>query len=662
MVRKNRKTRDDLYFIGGKAVMQIKELIIYGRNGKIRRLPFNLGMVNIITGKNKAGKSAVGTIIDYCLGGTFCNIADGVVRDYADWYALLLQFDNEQVFVARKNPLPSQQSTGYCYVQIGKEIIVPATCNFTSNQNVSGIEELLSKRLGISENMNTPPDGQSRPPLSANIRHALFYCFQNQDEIASPKILFHRQQEDFVTQSIKDTLPYFLGVVNEESLALEHERTLLKRQLVIEKRRLEENLLLRGGGRDRAVSLISESKEVGLLTRDLIVDYDDYDALKSVLESVDEWTPKDIASVGMDRLTSLQTELADDEKELEALNTEIESAKLFANAGSGYEDSVKHQAMRLSSIGLFEHLDFLPNHCPLCSGDLGENALPHAESIKNALMNLNRDIESIEREHPKIRKYLDGLENDRQKLREKIRSLRTEIDGIYEQNQNAKVYRDLMARRAKVAGRISLWLDSMNEADNFTGKKETIDKLQARINVIDGILNRDDLEERQASALSRISVNMSQWAKELKLEHGDNPYRLDMGRVTVMVDKPERPIPLNNLGSGANWVGVHLITYLAVQKFFIEASRPVPHFIFIDQPSQVYFPSEHAEQKQDWEMIRELYQFIFKRVEELNGRLQLIIVDHANLDRDWFINATVEDWHSETNLIPTDWYDTATPQ
>jgi len=639
-------------------MMQIKELIIYGKNGNVRRLPFRLGAVNIITGKSKSGKSAIGSIINYCLGGTSCNIADGVVRDNAEWYALLLQFNNEQVFVARKNPESNQQTTSYCYVEISNEIVVPETCNFTSNYNVEGLEEMLSKRIGISENLNIPPDGQSRRSLSANIRHALFYCFQNQDEIASPRILFHGQQEDFVTQSIRDTLPYFLGVVNEESLALEHERTMLKRKLTIEKRRLDEILALRGGGLDRAISLISESKVVGLLREDLVVDYDDYNAVKNVLDEVNEWTPENVSSVGMAKLAFLQTELTNSESELENLNIEIDSAKLFTGAGSGYENAVKHQKVRLSSIGLFEQLDFSPSNCPLCSSNLGDDSLPNAESIKVAINNLSRDIENIERERPRIRKYLDGLEKQRQTIREKIQSLRAEIDGIYEQNKNARIYRNLAAQRAKVVGRISLWIDSMNTTDNLAKKQEIIKQLETRIYELDNILSREDLLERQTSALNRIAVNMSQWAKELNLEHGDNPYRLDMGKVTVMVDKPERPIPLRQLGSGANWVGVHLVTYFAMQKFFIEANRPVPRFLFIDQPSQVYFPSERKEQRLDWEMIYELYNFIFKRVAELNEQFQLIIVDHANIiDNELFNAAIVEDWHTDDGfLIPLEWY------
>ena len=207
--------------------MQIRELVLYGYNSKVRHLPFSLGGVNIITGKSKSGKSVVGDIIDYCLGGSSCNIADGVVRDNIAWYGLLLQFEQERVFVARKNPDRGQQTTTACYIEVGAELESPSECNFSSNTNTAGIEEALTRRIGISENLNTPPEGQSRLPLAANIRHSLYYCFQGQDEIAAKNFLFHHQSEDFITQAIKDTIPYFLGAVSEEALALENERSIL---------------------------------------------------------------------------------------------------------------------------------------------------------------------------------------------------------------------------------------------------------------------------------------------------------------------------------------------------------------------------------------------------------------------------------------------------
>ena len=75
--------------------MQIIELVLYGNKGQKRSLPFQTGSVSIITGKSKTGKSAVGDIIEYCLGGKDCNIAEGVVRDNVAWYGLLLQIGRE---------------------------------------------------------------------------------------------------------------------------------------------------------------------------------------------------------------------------------------------------------------------------------------------------------------------------------------------------------------------------------------------------------------------------------------------------------------------------------------------------------------------------------------------------------------------------------------
>ena len=93
--------------------------------------------------------------------------------------------------------------------------------------------------------------------------------------------MFHRQSDDFVTQAIKDTIPYFLGAINEEALALENERAVLKRRLTIERRRLEENRHLMGGGFERAVKLIGEARQVGLIDSSTQVDYQNYQEVSS---------------------------------------------------------------------------------------------------------------------------------------------------------------------------------------------------------------------------------------------------------------------------------------------------------------------------------------------------------------------------------------------
>ena len=637
--------------------MQIRELVLYGYNGKVRRLYFELGRVNIITGRAKSGKSVVGDIIDYCLGGVSCNIADGVVRDNVAWYGLLLQFEHERVFVARKNPGKDQQTTGDCYFEVGENIDVPENCYFISNTNVSGIEELLTRRLGISENLNTPPKGQSRPPLAANIRHALYYCFQGQDEIAAKNFLFHRQSDDFITQSIKDTIPYFLGAISEKALALESERSILKRKLTVEKRKLEENQYLMGIGYKRAIELIGEARHVGLIDASTQIDYQNHQEMYSVLQNVTNWSPSIIGSdSGMDRLTFLQSKLQKVRNEFDEIVINLENTRKFIGEATGYSGEAQHQKVRLESIGLFEQINFDSGKCPLCSGEL-EHPLPSVEMIKTSIINLDKSIANVTREQPKLRAFISDLEQKREMKQEEIKLLEAEIDGIYHQEDEKARLRDTNVRKGKVVGRISLWIESVEKDTESERQEQIIKEIEKRIKEIDDILDKDSVEERKQSALSRIQVDMTKWANELQLEHCDNPYRLDLNKVTVVVDKPERPVPLKQLGSGSNWVGVHLITYFALQHFFINAKRPVPRFLFLDQPSQVYFPSEYDEKQIDWNEVNKLYQFIVERTEELNGKLQVIIVDHADLDNEFFRKLVCENWWSDKNLVPNDWYE-----
>lgn len=639
-------------------MMQIREIVLYGYNGKVRHVPFSLGKVNIITGRSKSGKSVVGDIIEYCLGGESCNIADGVVRDNVAWYGLLLQFDKERVFVARKNPDKGQQTTGFCYIEIGEQIEVPEKSDFVSNANVAGIEEALTRRIGISENLNIPPEGQSRLPLAANIRHSLFYCFQGRNEIAAKNFLFHHQSEDYITQAIKDTIPYFLGAISEEALALENERSILKRKLTIEKRKLEENRYLMGGGSERAVALIGEARQVGLVDMSVPIDYQDYKMMYSILQETMDWKPRQISSDrGMDRLTFLQSRLQDIHGELDEIEISIDNAKRFIGETKGYSSEAQHQKLRLESIGLFEQIDFNPGKCPLCSGTL-EQSLPSVEMLKASIISLDKSIENVTREQPKLRNFLSDLEKEREKKREDIQALEKEIDGLYKQEDEKKRLRDINARIGKVIGRISLWIESVENDMESDALEQNVKKIELRIKEIDDILDRDSVEERKQSALSRIQGNMTNWAKELHLEHCDNPYRLDLNKVTVMVDKSERPVPLKQLGSGSNWVGVHLITYFALHYFFINAKRPVPRFLFLDQPSQVYFPSELDEKEIDWNEVNKMYQFIIERTKEAKGKLQVIVVDHANLKDEEFKNHICENWWPiDKNLVPNDWYE-----
>ncbi|MBY2941852.1 hypothetical protein HF264_19480 [Rhizobium leguminosarum] len=73
----------------------------------------------------------------------------------------------------------------------------------------------MSGILGIAENLYDPePTGARR--VEASSGQAIFYSLQAQDEIASRRLLFHRQGETGIAQAIRDTFPYFLGAMGED--------------------------------------------------------------------------------------------------------------------------------------------------------------------------------------------------------------------------------------------------------------------------------------------------------------------------------------------------------------------------------------------------------------------------------------------------------------
>jgi len=141
---------------------------------------------------------------------------------------------------------------------------VPKSDEIDSNFNIDSLKDFLSRKIGINENIHIP-DSLTREPLKANFKHSRFYSYQPQYLVADPNQLFYNQNKDFVPQSIKDTLPYFLGAINEESLSIESEITQLKKELNKLLREKRESEKIKSEGISQAYSLIEEAKEIGLI-------------------------------------------------------------------------------------------------------------------------------------------------------------------------------------------------------------------------------------------------------------------------------------------------------------------------------------------------------------------------------------------------------------
>lgn len=152
---------------------------------------------------------------------------------------------------------------------------------------------------------------------------------------------------------------------------------------------------------------------------------------------------------------------------------------------------------------------------------------------------------------------------------------------------------------------------------------------------------------------------MTEMAQRLGLEHADSGVRVDLGRLTVVADTDAGPVYMDTgIGSAKNWVGYHLSTVLSLQQHFIRRSRPVPSFLVLDQPTQAFFPADTTDAEiPDEDRVDALAQFELMRdvVSELGNALQVLVLDHADFDEQWFQDAVRERWRDGEALIPESW-------
>ena len=641
--------------------MQILEIVLYNRAGNKRILPLRPGELNIITGSSATGKSAIIAIVDYCLGRGECLIPEGVIRDTVSWYGLRLQLTSGQMFIARENPPYGRRTTNRVYIEQGDVVFSLETPPDDANTTSESLEDLLTQLIGISPNLNVPPPGQTRQALPANIRHALLYCFQQQGEIANQSILFHRQSEDFMTQAIRDTLPYFLGAIQEDRLALEQELSRMRRELRRAERAVRDAEAILGVDASRGLGLLAEAIEVGLLNEQNYSE--DPQAVIGLLNEAAQWSSDTPAFANEGRYQELQTETRQLRSMVTELSDRLAAARTFAQELEGYTSEAHQQELRLESIGIFPGEAHNAETCPLCQQEL-QTAVPTVDGIRQSLDELKSNLQVTRRERPQLRAYIASLENERDDLLNTIRGRNEALTGIVREQQLAARDLELNARRDRVVGRISLWLESRNSTSDTSILQNAMRQAQARVAQLEQQLDPEDKEQRLTSILNRIGARMTTLAQTLDLEHSGNPVRLDLRNVTVVVDREDRPIPLAMIGSGKNWLGYHLITHFALHEHFRHHQRPVPAFLFLDQPSQVYYPPDRDAEfegalgglsSEDRNAVLSIYELFMAEVAVLSPSFQVIVTDHADLDDPRFQASIVERWRGGQALVPQEW-------
>ncbi|WP_019677463.1 DUF3732 domain-containing protein [Arsukibacterium perlucidum] len=647
--------------------MKIRSIHVYSHDGQRRDLNFKVDGLNVITGRSSTGKSALSEIIEYCMGRSSFNVPEGIIRDKVAWFSVIYQFDREQVLIAKPTPYSGGASCSTAMIRRGIKLQVPAFDELMVNTDDDGVVELLSRLLGIPENRTQVAVEHSRNSFEANIKHTLYYLFQKQGLVANKDQLFYRQSEQYQPQTIRDTLPILLGVSSSNRYELESRLRIAQRDLRISNKKLEKANDLVDSSHEQVLSLYSEAKAVGIIRSSFVSsNIDDIiEAFRSALNWIPEIVPGDDSS----RISILEEELVQLRQDRRNIQARTDAAQIFAKRAGGYENEAAEQINRLTSIkALPRNSDSGDWQWPFSEQNLALES-PIAVVLLAELESLDKELQVAIGQRPKLEAYLTELRVKVDEIVSLIQLKESELCAAIAANEVIAQMGSRNNAAARVVGRISLFLETLLPNEDIAKLEAENRRLNNKVKQLEEEIGADDSNERLDSILNSISTQVSQYIKKFNAEFAPYPARFNLSQLTIIFDRPERPVPMSRTGGGENHLAYHLSALLAMHVFAAQNNCPIPRFMLIDQPTQVYFPSEqvykdadgsvlNTERDADLNAVRRLFELLLKFTQEDVPGFQLIITEHANLREQWFQDSLVEEpWTKPPALVPADWRD-----
>lgn len=647
--------------------MKIRSIHIYSHDGQRRDLGFKTDGLNVITGRSSTGKSALSEIIEYCMGRSSFNVPEGVIRDKVVWFAVIYQFEKEQVLVAKPTPPGGGASCSTAMLRRGTHLQAPEFKDLAVNTDDDSIVELLSRLLGIPENRTNVALEHSRDSYDANVKHTMYYLFQKQGLVANKDQLFYRQNEQYQPQAIRDTLPILLGVSSHNRYELESRLRTAQRDLKINRSQLEQARAVVDTSHEQAIRLFSEARTVGVISN--IDGHPNADGIIDALRSALLWKPETVPDDDGSRISLLEDELSQLRQDRRDAQTRIDAARQFAKRAGGYESEAAEQIDRLASIkALPRNPDSGEWQWPFSERNLALES-PVAAVLLNELESLDKELRIATGQRPKLEAYLTALASKADGIADAIKQKEAELSAAISANEVIAQMGTRNNAAARVVGRISLFLETLLPNEDLARLEVENRRLNNKVKQLEDQIGADDSNERLASILNNISAHVSRYIKKFDGEFSPYPARLNLPQLTIIFDRPERPVPMSRTGGGENHLAYHLSALLALHLFAAQNNRPIPHFLVIDQPTQVYFPSEQVyndadgsvqktEADADLNAVRRLFELLLKFTQEDVPGFQLIVTEHANLRDEWFQEALVEQpWTKPPALVPEDWHD-----
>lgn len=678
--------------------LKIKNILLYPQDDSLkpRIIKFEENKVNVITGYSQRGKSAIISIIDYCLGSSDCDIPVGTIREKVDKVAIYITLDNQAIFLARDCPGNDNKASDVMYMYdvqgkgdnptLNSNEWIKESAKYKTNRNK--VKNFLSVKAGFENiTINNESEKEEAP---ASFRDTAAFMFQPQNIIANPTTIFYKTDTFEHLRRLKTLFPLVLGYKSYEILNLEVEIDALEREEKEKTKKLEDLKRQYENWQADIYEYYSKAINLGLTNADISIETSSVNVIKNELSRIvldvksNKFLKEGSSLRYSEKLEELDKERIFQMRELDEFKVGLQKIKQFDRSKVDYVENVAHEVeKRLNPVEWFLNQKGT-NVCPFCDS-VSEKAIDTLLALQNERQKNHKVLEvakseyfSFEREKGDYQEKIRERERNIQKIDANIQIIRNEDHKNYKKFQDIFEFTGKIEHVIENLEKISPSADLAVELDNIaillTSKRRKIRALKEKFD--------------KELCLRKVSDSIANYVKILPIENREQKRVLLDPDVSVGIriqDTRTKNINfLYKLGSGANHMCYHLATILGLHEYFLKLPETgkknyIPSLLVLDQPSQVYFPEDFKDlnndkadktkkQKisEDIQNTKLIFEACSKFMTSNSSQTQIIILEHASkstwgndpnihLVEEW--RGSFEDPKGYNALIPRSWFD-----
>ncbi|MHB2094929.1 DUF3732 domain-containing protein [Pantoea dispersa] len=658
----------------------IEKIILWPVNSDnaMRIIEFAPDKLNIIHGISGTGKSSIISIVDYCLGSSKCAIPVGKIRESVEWFGLQVEIKGIKCLICRRSP--NQKNAGNEFYLSRMQGELPVTIE-KATHNFSSFKETLNQLVKLSnlaiddEKEKIGFDGRT------SYRDMTAFNFLPQHIVANPYTLFFKADSYQNKERLKRIMPFALGIIDREYMIKEKELIDLYKRHDSLIRQQEINIKALSGWEKDISHLWYQAIELGLLNANQEVINESTDKLldlKFINKKHSEGSLNDLLinpnyNYTNEALKKTIFEGEEIQRKIDDIRLKIRNYEQLFAQGQFFSNAIKSEKNHAHGFEWLKENLSPKGKCIACGNEttITSNII---NNLEKKILKLNSIPEGLF-DKPIVDKELDKLKKTLRDYQETLHSIRKQKIQLEKLDKSTS---DSLQKVYVLIGRIQENLASLDKIKNTGDLSEQIKEIKKIIEPLDVFFKTTNIKSKESVTYSKVNSLIEKYADILNLERRGKIF-LDKNELTLSFKESEysKSEYLWEVGSGANWMGYHLSTFLALHEFLSSPGNenlPPFSFLIIDQPSQVYFPSAASGEnildeinshnqlmtarENDILATKKIFEMLSSAIESNAFKFQVIVLEHADQTIWGEIPHTYEaaQWKTaKDGLIPKEW-------